>query len=485
VNCETSHANNDKGLVKELADQILKNEHFARDADGKLHHYRGGSYEPDGSFRVHKLVKHILKVQQETKRWSSHGAREVEKFIQLDAPVLWECPPLGIINVKNGLLDIKSLTLMPHSAGHFSSVQLPVLYRPAADCPHWDEFINGVFPSDARVLGYQIPAFLMRPDMSLQKAVLLTGEGANGKSAFLAGLTQFLGAKNVCNVPLHRLESDKFAVTRLIGKLANICSDLPSYHLCNTSTFKAIVGGDRMLAEPKFQSSFEFTPFCRFVFSTNHFPRSNDSSQAFFRRWEVIPFERTFTECDQIPRPVLDSQLGSAEELSGLLNRALDALPSITTQRGFTQCESTKAAFLEFREQTDPLAAWLDMETVSEPKAIVTKKGLLNAYNTARGKTGAPPMTPKGFHTAVKRLRPAIHEAQRAITGKTEYVYLGLGLRSANRHTSDDSWDSHDLSEIKAFEGIEINTKRVNGVNAMKPMTHEPLYWEEIDLSGD
>lgn len=62
---------------------------------------------------------------------------------------------------------------------------------------------------------------------------------------------------------------------------------------------------------------------------------------------------------------------------------------------------------------------------------------------------------------------------------------MGLGLRAVNRDTTDDSWDSRDLSEIKAFEGIEVNAKIVNGVNAMKPMTHEPLYWEEIDLRGD
>jgi len=90
-----------------------------------------------------------------------------------------------------------------------------------------------------------------------------------------------------------------------VGKLANICSDLPSDHLTSTPTFKTIVGGDYLLGERKFQGSFEFLPFYRLVFSTNHCPQSKDSSTAFFRRWLVIPFARTFAPNEQISRAVL------------------------------------------------------------------------------------------------------------------------------------------------------------------------------------
>ena len=52
-------------------------------------------------------------------------------------------------------------------------------------------------------------------------------------------LIAFLGKGNTSGLSLHKLEADKFAASRLYGKLANICPDLPSEHLAGTSMFKA------------------------------------------------------------------------------------------------------------------------------------------------------------------------------------------------------------------------------------------------------
>ena len=110
-----------------------------------------------------------------------------------------------------------------------------------------------------------------------------------------------------------------------------------------------------LLGERKFQGSFEFLPFCRLVFSGNHYPQSKDGSAAFFRRWVVIPFERTFAPNEQIPRAVLDAQLADPSELSGVLNRALEALREMQKRGGFTQSETTKGASMEFVSMTHPV----------------------------------------------------------------------------------------------------------------------------------
>ena len=98
-------------------------------------------------------------------------------------------------------------------------------------------------------------------------------------------------------------------MARLVGKLANICPDLPSTDLTGTSVFKSITGGDSLLAERKFEESFEFVPYARLVFSANLPPKSQDASPAFFRRWLVVPFEKTFQAGAHgtIPRAELDA----------------------------------------------------------------------------------------------------------------------------------------------------------------------------------
>ncbi len=99
-------------------------------------------------------------------------------------------------------------------------------------------------------------------------------DGANGKSTYLRGVMAFIGKRNISAVILHKLENDRFSAARLIGKLANICPDLPGSDLTGTSVFKAITGGDPLMAEYKFKDSLEFAPYARMVFSANHRPRA-------------------------------------------------------------------------------------------------------------------------------------------------------------------------------------------------------------------
>lgn len=418
----------DDGLTKTLADDILVCDAFARDAGGQLYVFERGVYRPHGEAHIAQRVKSILVATDDTKHWSSHRAREVVEFIRVDAPRLWERPPVDALNLLNGLLDLSSRTLRPHAAEYLSPVQLPVTYDPTATCPRWESFLARVVPDDCRRLPYELVAGSMRGGVLDQQAVLLVGSGENGKSTLLDAIVAFLGRENVASLALHRLELDKFSVVRLLGKLANICADLPSEHLTSTSTFKALTGGDRMTGERKFQGSFEFTPFARLIFSANHYPQSQDSSQAFFRRWLVVPFDAVIEPHERIRD--LAARLADPCELSGVLNQVLTVLPDMRRRGGFSQSETTRAALMEFREMTDPLAAWLDRFTVLSPDGLVTRKDLAISYNAASDAAGRPPTTQKAFCAAVRRLCPTVKEAQRTVCGEVKHVFLGLGLRA-------------------------------------------------------
>jgi putative DNA primase/helicase len=52
---------------------------------------------------------------------------------------------LNRLNVKNGLLDLETGELQPHTPEHRSSIQLPVEYDAEADCPTWHKFVEEVF----------------------------------------------------------------------------------------------------------------------------------------------------------------------------------------------------------------------------------------------------------------------------------------------------------------------------------------------------
>jgi putative DNA primase/helicase len=430
------------GVVPKLAAQICDENHFAQDVGTKLYRFVTGAYRAKAEEFLRRQVKRILKEWNKSQLWSPTLAEQVIEYVRVDSPVLWERPPLDVLNVQNGLLDLASRELKPHQPSFLSPVQLPVRYDPKATCPHIEAFVNDIFPPDAHDLAWEVPAFIMRPDKSIQKAVLAIGGGGNGKSTYLQMVTSFIGKENTSSLSLHKLESDRFAAARIIGKLANICADLPSEHLAGTSVFKAITGGDELTGEHKFKESFDFNPFCRLVFSANSPPRSTDSSDGFFDRWLVIPFNRSFRGTkEEVTRAVLDARLSTPAELSGLLNKSLDALDRLTKQKGFTQTQSTREAWSEFQSTTDPLAAWLDHATFDLCEAYVPRKSLRIAFNNHLAELGRPPMGDKAFGHAFGKHRPHVESRQKSVSGTMQWCYIGIGIAAGQKTNSQNSQD--------------------------------------------
>ncbi len=472
------------GVTKLLADAIFEDDQFAQDAGGKLYRFSGGAYRQHAERYIRRRVKEILEDRSASDKWSSHRANEVVEYIRADAPELWERPPLDEVNVLNGILNVETKRLRDHDPGFMSPVQIPVEYDPGAKCPAWEQFVSETFPEDAQELAFELPADLITPSRSVQKSILLIGEGSNGKSTYLRALTGFVGSPNTAGVSLHKLESDRFATARLIGKLANICPDLPSTHLTETSAFKAITGGDDLGAEYKYREAFEFRPYCRLVFSANHVPRSGDASHAFFRRWLVVPFERTFEPDEQIPREELDAKLSSPKELSGVLNRALDVLPRVR-RRGFTESASMREAWEEFRAMTDPVSVWLAQNTVEAAEAFVSKDVLAKAYNEFCDKVGRPGMNKKGFGRAVKRAFPQIEDGQKSVAGKMTWCWLGIGLKSGGTdptaHTTNGTNEKSptcfesEKEKREAQKGNSQVTNKESSVSSVSSVSEEAL----------
>jgi putative DNA primase/helicase len=440
---------NDRGLVHELAAYISLYDSFARDRGGRLFWYQEGVYVPDGEFALRRLVKRVLLQFGKSDKWSRGLANEVIEYVLLDAPELPPTPSFDTINVQNGLLNIWSGELMPHSPHVLSSVRIPITYDQNALCPAVEAFIGEVFPPDSVELAWEILGDLLTPDRSIQKALCLVGEGGNGKGAFLQLAINFVGPANVSNMSLQRLESDRFAVANLTGKLANVCADLPSERPADAAVFKAITGCDRVTAEFKYGQPFEFTPFARLLFSANHLPVSRDGSSAYFDRWLVLPFERTFRATGrEIARRILDNRLGREEELSGALSRALPALRRVRKEGSFALTKSVRAGSGDLRLAGDPLAAWLQAETVPDPLGSITQEHLYAAYVRACIAANRPAITRQMFGRLFRRCRPEVQEAQRTVGGKRQWVYLGV------RMSADPAASMHSMHGFEKQNGV-------------------------------
>lgn len=316
--------------------------------------YDGGVYQVRGDAKLRKKALDLLgsKYRQafvnETMDWirTKLFGEPVQAFNEVD----------DYINVQNGLLNWRTGELLPHTPDRYSSIQIPVTYNPNAKCPEVKKFFSEIVPVDVVPTLFELFGYCLLPTNRFQKAFMLHGTGANGKSTLLKLLEQFVGLSNVSNVPLHQLERDKFKVVQLKGKLINVFADISHKGLDTSSTFKALTGEDRINAEYKGKDGFDFRPFARLIFSANVPPTSSDVSNGFFRRWIVIPFPYSF-EGRQDPH-LLD-RLTSTEELSGLLNLALEALRRLDQQKGFTTGPSLEKALTKYMQEADNIAGFL------------------------------------------------------------------------------------------------------------------------------
>ncbi|EPV4646879.1 DNA primase family protein [Clostridium perfringens] len=228
-----------------------------------------------------------------------------------------------LVNVRNGLLDIRDMSFKEHTPSYLSTVQLNVEYNPQVDCPQFKKFLNEVLDCKLIPLVQEIVGYLLTTNTASQKAFVFWGPARTGKSTLLWVVEYLLlGKKNVSNIPWQEI-GDKFKTAELLGKLANVFSDLPSKSIDDTGIFKVVTGEDYLMAEKKNKNPFKFKPFARLVFSCNELPRNYvDRTEGFYRRLIIVPFSR------QIEKSKIDKSLKYKfqREKEGILNWALEGL---------------------------------------------------------------------------------------------------------------------------------------------------------------
>ena len=358
-------------IPKRLADEIMSKYEFRYSQD-KLWHYKAGVYISDSESLIKNIGQKLLDDFTRDNR-----IKETINFIKRanfsGEPQINE----QFINLKNGRLDWKTGTLIQHNSNDFIITQLPVKYDPEADCPIFKKYLETTFNDDNIIeLALEFMGYCLIPDKSYQKAVMLTGAGSNGKTVFLETIKNLLGPKNVSNIDLHQLEENRFKAAELLGKLANIFADLDSRALKRSTMFKILVGGDRITVERKHKDPFEFNNYARLLFSANELPRSQDRTYAFYRRWIIIPFEKTFTD-DNADKNLLKKL---KDELPGILNLALDGLKKLKVDGQFIETEKTIQAKEEYKKQNDSVAAFIDERVIESTDAFLTKQSFYREY---------------------------------------------------------------------------------------------------------
>jgi P4 family phage/plasmid primase-like protien len=399
------------------------NNHLSMFCDGQsLYCYDHGVYLPNGGTQFERLAAHLLGDE-----WKSRYVSEALEWVRqtLTPPSHTSVNPNdGLINVRNGLVDWRTGELKEHTPKRLSTIQLPVMYDPQANDPIVLDFMKNVMPEDTLDTVFEMIGYCLVTHTDFEKAIMLIGSGGNGKSTFINMLSALIGQQNISNISLQDLESNRFKMAELQNKLVNTFADLPRTSMSNSSNFKAIVSGDSVNAERKYKDPFDFRPFAKLVFSTNEFPKSADMTDGYFRRWLIIPFEKTFTP-DKADVNLIE-KLTTPSALSTLLNYALEGLRRLDTNGKFTESETISRAVEQYRNGNDKVALFVkECCSVAESESCLSKV----LYDAFKNWCEASGLKPFGKPTFNKNLENKFGVSKKRRKGDSCERWFGIGLK--------------------------------------------------------
>ena len=363
-----------------------------------VYHYADGVWNLDGERQVRKRVRRLL----QDRRMESHtsnvlaGLKSEEQFLGT------ENDP-EVLNVTNGLLDWRTGELTGHTPTVPSTYQLTQAWNPEATCPKVDEWLTFIACGDADLVSvlWEIIAVSVMSSAPVHRAALFTGSGRNGKSTALRLIEAVVGKKHCSSVTLQELANNRFAAADLFGAVANIGGDLDSSHLNDTSLFKQATGGDTMKAEFKYGQPFTFVNRAQMLFSANELPTVRDSSQGFWARWLIVPFNASF-----IGKEDTNVEAALHTELEGVLVRAVEALRRLeASDWQFTACAAIEAATEAYRIESDPVAMFADEMLTPDNEAQQLQRSTVYAnYRNWSEQTGRKAMAAGRFYRRLEML---------------------------------------------------------------------------------
>jgi putative DNA primase/helicase len=391
-----------------------------------------GIYNDDGEGYVRSQLTTGLKEQ-----YRSHAMREGLDHIRGRTMAHQDDlgGPEGMIAARNCVIDLYEQTSRDHSPDYRFLSRLGCDFDPSARAPRWHEFLGDVVPSEKdrqkvqEFAGYTLHHW----GLPHHKALFLVGPTASGKSTFLDAINAMLGEGTVTSLTPQQLTTERFSGAELFGKWGNIRNDIPAATVKNTGMFKEIIGGDPIKAERKRKDPFHFEPKAKHLYSANELPSTDTDDEAFYRRILLVPFPETVPKAER-DRTLDDTFQG--EELSGILNWALEGLQRLLANDAFTGDRSPGQTQDTWQKWADSVSRFESVALTSGVEPI-PKSEVYAAYLEFCRQEGMPSDTQHSMTRVLKQ--EGLTDGRAHIEGDRHRVFENVELTSRGRQLLEDA----------------------------------------------
>jgi len=198
--------------IEELINLAIKNKWGLCKKNDYIYIYNGAYWKSINKDNFQKFLSEValkMGVYEYDAKFYEFEDKLFKQFLSTaNLPLIESGTDEVLINLRNGTFVItpENQKLREPQKEDFIKYKLNFDYDPNAKAPKFEMFLNKVQPDIERqkVLSEYL-GYIFIKSFKLEKALILFGSGANGKSVFFDIVNALLGAENVCNYSLQNL----------------------------------------------------------------------------------------------------------------------------------------------------------------------------------------------------------------------------------------------------------------------------------------
>ncbi|UQA92847.1 phage/plasmid primase, P4 family [Streptomyces halobius] len=364
-----------------------------------------------------KLSKHVMRSQE---------ASKVKGMVEMLASIpgvyatadRFDADP-NLLPFRDAVVDLRTGQARPHDPADLNTYFVDVDYRPDAQAPRWERFLEECHPHSP-----DMPAFLQRltgygiTGYGVERIfVMHVGPTTNGKTTFTSTLEEvFREATKRADASLFQRRKEnggpRADVVGLRGRRLVISSEWPANMPLDQALMKAVTGDQTITARGVYaRDEITFRPVCLVQVDTNYVPDVDATDAALWQRVRVVPWNEDF-------RGREDKHLAATlrQEREGIaawaVRGAVAWYREYTAGRGLEFPESVERRTAHYRDTSHPLSGFIGEEYVVQEGAQVPRSDTWERYKTWTEECGIRhPMTRNRFYDALRTF-PGVREAK-------------------------------------------------------------------------
>lgn len=309
----------------QIALEMLYSEGVYISVNQELFEYKDGYYQPldEGAeiMKVSDLFDRCITGRSGQLGYArTQQAKEAINHVKSKFYVPHEKTKCKGLNVKNGVVKPKYLPngevdfeLHPHSPFEYFLFQADFEYKPDLDSTELDRLLDAMLDREAQIallrnISAVIDMNTIRSKFTrVLKALILEGEGLNGKDSLRTWCQLLLGRTAFSNISVQvfkRADSAReFQINSLAHSRINWCSENSKIAMDNCQIIKQIITGDPIILEQKHKEPFTIEPEIVMIFNANKVPAFEALSEAMQSRYAIISFSYVFKDNPNVNRP--------------------------------------------------------------------------------------------------------------------------------------------------------------------------------------